>query len=159
MLSTFYKYSISKYDKYVPFIQYEILNDLIDSKGKISNNEFDSALDYLLVSDMTDIEHYVNSNSKLDLDEYMKINVFFFKCLFKDLNKNSRNFLLERDFFYLLDIYDNEYDPNCGMLEIDKQFIKYMHTQVSFYNKYYDDREDFEEGLLNQCGRNYCIVM
>jgi len=159
MLSTFYKYSITKYDKYVPFIQYEILNDLIGSKGKISNNEFDSALDYVLVSDMTDIEHYVNSNSKINLDEYMKINVFFLKCLFKDLNKNSRNFLSEHNFFNLLDIYDDEYDPSSGMQEIDKQFNKYMHKQVLFYTQYYDVYDVFDIKSWGRCKANTCTIM
>jgi len=152
MLSTFYKQEISKYDKHIPFIQFEVISDIILAKEQISENDYCKNLDFILISDMDDIEHYVNSNRNLDLDEYLKINVFFIKSLFRDLKKNSRKFYVKGEFRNLLDSYDNEDDER----EIDKKFIKFMNLKVKIYLECYNGSTN---ELPRYCNREDCIIL
>jgi hypothetical protein len=152
MLSTFYKQEVGLYDRHVPFIQFEVISDLIYAKDKISKNDYCKNLNFILTSDMDDIEHYVDSNLELDLDEYLRINVFFIKSLFRDLKKDSRNFYIDGHFLNLLDSYDYEDEER----EMDKKFLKYVKIKVNFYMDCYDE-DDYEKSIM--CSRNSCVVM
>jgi hypothetical protein len=154
MLSTFYKQEIGLYDRHVPFIQFEVISDLIYAKDKISKNDYCNNLNFILTSDMDDIEHYVDSNLELDLDEYLRINVFFIKSLFRDLKKDSRNFYVDGNFLNLLDSYEDKERV------IEKKFIKYMKTKVNFYMDCYDEDDNIfngNQGII--CDINSCVVM
>ena len=161
MLATFYKHEISQFDRHVPFIQFEVINDLISAKDEISMNDYRDNLIYILTSDMDDIEHYVDSNSTMDLKDYLKINVFFIKNLFKfldkDLKKDSRAFYVGGNFSNLLNSYDDEHHM------MNKKFIKFMKLEVIIYmdSLDYDDKDDINNiiGSGTICSRKNCVIM
>jgi len=139
----FYKDVIQNYGSTIPFIQFELLSDLINAKNKITEEDFITSFNYILQSDITDIEHYISLKKKEDheFNYYKAFNYFLYVKLFNKINNN---------------IDPNEYlheNKFCLLGKVKRKFINLVdHDFVIFsrckFMECFIDPDDYKETVV-----------
>ena len=126
MLLAFYKEVITQYNPDVPFIQLELLNDLFIAKSKITEDDFTKSFEYILSSDLTDIELYESSEKLQDykFQYYRAINSFLLKKLLKEFDYNCNDFLIKNNFT----IFNNIYTKYSNIIYQD--YVNFIHKMM-----------------------------
>ena len=126
----FYNNFVLNYDKNVPFIQYEILHDLIKNGKKLKDrSEAIMSLNYILFSDLNDIENYSKYLNKLthyELEMYKAFNYIAYKKIIV---------LLEQQYFIEK---GNNYNKLIKNYEISKYRSYHKRKIVNKILKFYE---------------------
>ena len=124
----FYNNFILNYDKCAPFIQYEILHDLIKN-GKKNKSETVMGFNYILYSDLDDIENYTKYLNKLnnyELGMYKSFNYIAYKRI---INLLKQHYFIENG---------NNYDKLIENYEISNYSSYYKRKIIKKIFKFYN---------------------